>query len=200
MIFGLLGDLAIGLPANALMYFVMCFACAALVGCGESLGIMINTLVSESGGFAVTLTTLFFGIAQILGALVSINMPAVFVGVNYLNPVRYSTKLLASFSLRGIEFSCGPEQRLPSGKCAIANGEEVLNLFGLAERDLVNFAGLAGCVVAYRLAAWAGLRLARTRWDGTARICARQKEGQAAGIELVPVSRGGSSQGQHQEQ
>jgi ABC-type multidrug transport system ATPase subunit len=164
LVFGLLADLAVGLPRTAPMYFVASFVCFGIVDCGESLGIMFNTLFSAHTGFAVNLTSVFLSVAQIMGGVMSIDMPSLFVAFNYLSPIRYAVRAFAPFSLADVVFTCNDSQRLPSGECVIADGKQVLQLYKLDESGLVNLAALAACTVVYRLVAWALLRLVRTRW------------------------------------
>ncbi|KAH9904295.1 ABC transporter [Xylariomycetidae sp. FL2044] len=163
LIFGVLADFAVGFPRTAELYFVCVFCCFAIVNCGESLGIMFNTLFGHTG-FAVNLISILLSVAQIIAGIMSINLPKLFEAFNYLSPLKYSTAAFASFSLRDIAFTCDDAQRLPDGRCTIETGEQVLDLYKLNEDPVVNLGALAATVVVYRLVAWALLRLARTRW------------------------------------
>lgn len=173
LLFGVLADLAIGLPRTPDMYLVSCFVCFCVVSCGESLGIMFNTLFSSHTGFAVNLTSIFLSVAQIMGGVMSIDMPALFVAFNYLSPIRYALRAFAPFSLRGVVFTCADAQRLPDGQCPIADGTQVLQLYKLDVDAVANIAALAGCTVAYRLVAWGLLKVVRTRWE----VKSMKKEG-----------------------
>ncbi|KAK7923503.1 ABC transporter [Apiospora marii] len=164
LVFGVLADLAVGFPRTVEMYFVCVFAAFAIVNCGESLGIMFNTIFNHTG-FAVQIISVLLSVAQIMAGIMSINMPMLFQAFNYLSPIRYATRALAPFSLRGVEFTCDDTQRQPgTGKCNISTGEEVLDLYKLNVDGVINIICLAAVVVAYRLVAWALLRAARTRW------------------------------------
>ncbi|KAK8050784.1 ABC transporter [Apiospora phragmitis] len=164
LVFGVLADLAVGFPRTVEMYFVCVFSAFAIVNCGESLGIMFNTMFNHTG-FAVQIISVLLSVAQIMAGIMSIDMPALFRAFNYLSPIRYATRALAPFSLRGVEFTCDEAQRQPgTGKCIISTGEEVLDLYKLNVDGVVNIICLAGVVVAYRLVAWALLRVVRTRW------------------------------------
>ncbi|KAK8095961.1 ABC transporter [Apiospora kogelbergensis] len=164
LVFGVLADLAVGFPRTVEMYFVCVFAAFAIVNCGESLGIVFNTLFNHTG-FAVQIISVLLSVAQIMAGIMSIDMPALFQAFNYLSPIRYATRALAVYSLRGVEFTCDETQRQPdSGRCNISTGDEVLDLYKLNVDGVVNIACLAGVVVAYRLVAWALLRVERTRW------------------------------------
>lgn len=168
LLFGVLADLAVGLPRTAEMYFVACLVCFCVVSCGESLGIVFNTLFGSHTGFAVNLTSVFLSVAQIMAGVMSIDMPALFVAFNYLSPIRYGVRAFAPFSLRDVVFTCAASQRLPDGRCPIEDGQQVLALYKLDVDAVANIGALAGCTVAYRLVAWGLLKLVRTRWEGRA--------------------------------
>lgn len=163
LIFGVLGAVAVGLPRTVTMYFVTVFACFGIVNCGESLGIMFNTVLPHTG-FAVNVMGVFLSVANIMAGILSINMPDLFKAVNYLSPIRYGTRAIAPYSLRGVEFTCNDSQRQPDGRCPIETGQDVLNLYNFDVDPVVNIAALAGCVVVYRLLAWGLLRVVRGRW------------------------------------
>ncbi|KAK2609662.1 hypothetical protein N8I77_003153 [Diaporthe amygdali] len=165
LIYGVLADLAVGFPRTAEMYFVCVFSCFGIVSCGESLGIMFNTLFSDHTGFAVTLTSILLSVANIMAGIMSIDMPALFDAFNYISPCRYAVRALAPVSLRGQRFSCDADQRLPDGSCVLGTGEQVLDLYKLNVDVVVNIAALAAMIVAYRLVAWFLLRLVRTKWE-----------------------------------
>lgn len=163
LVFGVLGAIAIGLPRTATMYFVTTFACFGITSCGESLGIMFNTLLGHTG-FAVNLMGIFLAIANSIGGVLSIDMPDLFVAFNYLSPIRYAMLAVAPYSLRGVTFTCTDQQRLPDGRCPIETGEDVLELYKFDVNPVVHIGALAACVVVYRLLAWLLLTLVRGRW------------------------------------
>ncbi|KAI2627787.1 P-loop containing nucleoside triphosphate hydrolase protein [Hypoxylon sp. NC1633] len=163
LLFGILADFAVGFPRTAEMYFVYVFCCFGIVSCGESLGIMFNTLFNHTG-FAVNVISILLSVAQIMAGIMSIDMPELFKAFNYISPLKYATAALSVFSLRGVRFTCDDSQRLPGGQCTIETGEQVLDLYKLDVDPLVNIGALAAAIVAYRLVAWLLLRLARTRW------------------------------------
>ncbi|OTA98880.1 hypothetical protein M426DRAFT_16987 [Hypoxylon sp. CI-4A] len=163
LLFGILADFAVGFPRTAEMYFVYVFCCFGIVSCGESLGIMFNTLFNHTG-FAVNLISILLSVAQIMAGIMSINMPELFKAFNYISPLKYATAALAPYTLRGVQFTCDDSQRLPNGQCTIETGEQVLDLYKLNVDPVVNIGALAATIVVYRLVAWALLRLVRTRW------------------------------------
>lgn len=163
LVFGVLGAIAVGLPRTVTMYFVTVFSCFGIVSCGESLGIMFNTVLPHTG-FAVNVMGVVLSVATLMAGILSIDMPELFNAFNYLSPIRYGTRAVAPYSLRGVEFTCNDSQRLPNGKCPIETGQDVLELYKFDVDPVVNIAALAGCVVVYRLLAWGLLRAVRGRW------------------------------------
>jgi len=162
-IFAILVDLAAGLPRTTQLFFVCFFNCFCIVSCGESLGIMFNTLF-EHTGFAVNLTSVFLSVAQFMSGVLSINMPRFLQGVNYLSPIRYAIRNLAPYSLKGIVFHCTNAQKLPDGTCPVTTGLQVLKLYDLDTNPAVNIAALGACTVVYRLLAYVLLRIKRGHW------------------------------------
>ncbi len=97
-----------------------------------------------------------------MGGIISITMPELFVAFSYTSPIRYAIRAFAPFSFKDLVFTCTDEQKLPNGECLISTGTQVLDLYNLNVDGVANIASLVGCVVVYRLIAWALLRLART--------------------------------------
>ncbi|KAK7415722.1 hypothetical protein QQX98_005635 [Neonectria punicea] len=154
--FGVLAVFAVGLPHTAATFFVASFACFSGLSCGESLGIMFNTLFSHTG-FAINLMGVFLALANSMAGILSLNMPSLFEALNYLSPIRYQVRSVAYYSMRGLEFEC----KFDDGSCPITTGDEALKLYEFDEDPLVSILGMAGCVVGYRLLAWILLRVAR---------------------------------------
>lgn len=161
---GVFSVFAVGLPRTLVMYFVWVFAYFGIVSCGESLGIMFNTLFGHTG-FAVNLMGIFLSVANVMAGILSIDMPDLFRAVNYLSPIRYATRAVAPYSLRGVSFTCTDAQRLPDGRCPIETGQQVLELYKFDVDPVVNVGALAACVVVYRILAWVLLRASRARWE-----------------------------------
>ncbi|KAI0460601.1 hypothetical protein F5B21DRAFT_498539 [Xylaria acuta] len=163
LVFGVLAVFAVGFPRTAELYFVLVFCAFGIVSCGESLGIMFNTLFNHTG-FAVNIISVLLSVAQVIAGIISIDMPRVFEIFNFLSPTKYAVATLARFSLEGVTFTCDDLQRLPNGRCTIETGEQVLELYALNVDGVKNLIALAGTVLAYRVVAWLLLRLVRTRW------------------------------------
>ncbi|TQV92919.1 ABC transporter [Cordyceps javanica] len=145
LIYGLFSTFAVRNPETASLYFATFFGCFGVVSCGESLGIMFNTLFAHTG-FAVNIMGVFLSVANGMAGVLSINMPEAFNAVNYLSPIRYATRAMAPYAMRGVEFHCTGEQTLPDGSCPITTGEQVLNLYNFDVDPNVN----AYCLLAAR--------------------------------------------------
>ncbi|KAK2611957.1 hypothetical protein QQS21_002063 [Conoideocrella luteorostrata] len=162
LVFGVMSTFAVGLPRTIPMYFVITFACFGVVSCGESLGIIFNTLFSHTG-LAVIIMGIFPSLANSMGGVLSINMPGLCKAVNYLSPIRYALRAVAPYSLREVKFTCTSEQKLPDGSCPIDTGTQVLDLYNFNVDPVVNVACMAACVVIYRAIAWILLKVMRAR-------------------------------------
>jgi hypothetical protein len=57
---------AVNLQRTASMYFLTALVSFCIVNCGESLGIVFNTLIIDSTGFALTITSSMMSIAIIM--------------------------------------------------------------------------------------------------------------------------------------
>ncbi|KAL9639905.1 MAG: hypothetical protein Q9204_000920 [Flavoplaca sp. TL-2023a] len=159
LIFALLTVIAAGLPRTASLFFVVAFNCFAIVSCGESLGIMFNTLFAHTG-FAVNVTSVILSLATIMGGVMSLDIPDFLQAWNHLSPIKWSLGNLAPYTLRGLHFTCpdGGEQ------CGgLRTGQEVLTLYNLDTNSESNLAALGACVVIYRIIAWGTLELKRKR-------------------------------------
>ncbi|KAH8674176.1 P-loop containing nucleoside triphosphate hydrolase protein [Xylariales sp. PMI_506] len=163
MICGMLFVTAVGLPQTATMYFVSVLSCFGLVSCGESVGIIFNTFFGHTG-FAFSLMSVVLSIAIAMSGVLAIDMPPLFKAFNYLAPTRYTTRVVALYSLHDLDFTCTDQQRLPDGSCPINTGEDVLRLYHFDESPTANLAGLAGCIIIYRILAWILLKVNRSRW------------------------------------
>lgn len=169
LVYGIFSTFAVRNPYTPSLFFAAFFACFGVVSCGESLGIMFNTLFAHTG-FAVNIMGVFLSVANGMAGVLSINMPEAFKAVNYLSPIRYAARAIAPYAMRGVNFHCTSAQTLPDGSCPITSGEQVLELYNFDVDPNVNAYCLLACVVIYRLIAWALLRLTRARWKDKKRV------------------------------
>ena len=95
-------------------------------------------------------------------------MPAFFKGVNHISPGKYAAACMAIKTFTDFEFTCTDAQRLPVGSCPIQTGQQVLDLFKLHHTGLaLNIEALVAVTVAYRLIAYAVLRLSKADFGVT---------------------------------
>ncbi|KAL2686734.1 hypothetical protein Neosp_004275 [[Neocosmospora] mangrovei] len=161
LFFGILAVFAIGLPHTAATYFVASLACFSGLSCGESLGIMFNTLFSHTG-FAINLMGVILALANSMAGVLSLDMPPLFEYLNYLSPIRYQVRGVAYYSMRDLSFDCN----FDNGTCPISSGEEALRLYKFDEHPLVSVVGMGACVIVYRLLAWGLLVMVRRKTTG----------------------------------
>ena len=108
-------------------------------------------------------------------------MSAFFKGVNYISPGKYAAAAVAIQTFTDFEFTCTDAQRLPNGSCPIQTGQQVLDLFNYHTSLASNIGALVGVTVAYRIIAYAVLRLSKADF-GVAR------RGSGPKLEQVEVS------------
>lgn len=162
LVFSLLGDLAVGLPRTTSMFFILAFNCFCIVSCGESLGIMFNTLFNHSD-FAVNLTSAIISIATLMAGTVSLNVPPFLQAFNHLSPLKWAIGNLAPYSMQGLTFTCDISQQV-NGICPIGTGEQALQLYNLNASPGLNILALGICTIGYRLVAYLLLKAVKTIW------------------------------------
>ncbi|KAI4086556.1 MAG: hypothetical protein LQ344_007459 [Seirophora lacunosa] len=171
LLFACLTVLAAGLPRTPALFFTVAANCFAIVSCGESLGIVFNTLFAAHTGFAVNVTSTLLSLATIMGGVVSLDLPPFLQAWNHLSPVKWSLGNLAPWTLRGVRFGCPDD-----GGCGgLRTGEEVLRLYGLDGDPGLNLVGLGVCVLVYRVVAW-GVLEGRVRRGGWGWVVMMKKE------------------------
>ena len=164
LIFAVLTVLAAGLPRTVPLFFIAALNCFCIVSCGESLGIMFNTLFRHTG-FAVNVTSVVLSVATLMGGVMSLNIPTFLAAFNHLSPIMWSLGNLAPYSLRDQHFTCNDYQKLPNGQCPISTGAQVLRLYNLDKDAGMNLLALGVCTVIYRVIAYLLLKAKRTNWN-----------------------------------
>lgn len=177
LLFAVLTVLAAGLHRTVALFFIVAFNAFAIVNCGESVGIIFNTLFNHTG-FAVNVTSVVLSIAQIMGGVMSLHVPAFLEAFNHLSPIKWSIGNLAPYTLAGVHFSCTEEQQLPNGQCPITDGKDVLNLYNLNGNAGLNLLAVGICVVVYRILAFLILKAKRTRWAWRERLRRGERHGE----------------------
>jgi len=97
----------------------------------------------------------------------SIDMPAFLKGLNYFNPCKYAAATLSIKAFTNFEFTCTDTQRLPDGSCPTRTGQQVLDLLNYHTSLASNIGVLVAVTVAYRLIAYAVLRLSKADFGVT---------------------------------
>jgi hypothetical protein len=162
-LFALLADIAAGLPKTAEAFFVVSFNVFCIVNCGESLGIVFNTLLSHTG-FAVSVMSVFLSVAQIMGGTVAIDIPSFLQAFNHLSPIKWSIQSLAHIAFDGITFGCLDSQKLANGSCPIQTGEDIRKLYKLDLELWLAIVALGVVTIGYRIFAYVVLKAMREKW------------------------------------
>lgn len=178
LLFALLTVIAAGLPRTIQLYFIVAANCFAIVNCGESVGIMFNTLFQHTG-FAVNVMATLLSLANIMGGVMALDIPAFLQAWNHLSPVKWGLGNLAPWTMRGVVFDCvdgfNDGGNGGCGNGVPSTGEDVLKLYHLDTDPGLNVMALGICVIVYRLVAWGILEVKRRRWSFTKRWRLRLK-------------------------
>ncbi|KAK2763762.1 hypothetical protein FQN54_009379 [Arachnomyces sp. PD_36] len=163
LIFGVISAFAVGLESSVKMFLICAFNSFCIVSCGESVGIMFCTLFSHVG-FSVNVTSVVLSISTILGGIMSLNVPAVLQALNHLSPIKYAIANLAPYAMHDQTFTCTDAQRLPTGRCPLETGQQVLELYNLDTNAGINLMALGICTIVYRIVAYALLKVKKSHW------------------------------------
>jgi hypothetical protein len=131
----------------------MAFNIFCVVSCGESVGIMFNTLFDHTG-FAINITSIIISLAVLMAGIYSLDLPTFLQAFNHLSPVKWAVGNLAPYSMRGLTFSCSLDQQGPTGLCPITTGEQALQLYNLDHDPQMYLVALGACTIGYRLASF----------------------------------------------
>ncbi|CAN9465310.1 unnamed protein product [Alternaria alternata] len=164
LVFSVLAVFAVGLERNAQTYFIITFNAFCITSCGESLGIAFNTLFTHTG-FSVNCMSVFLSVAQVMGGVLSLDVPDFLQAWNHLSPVKWAVGNMAPYTLRGLTFTCEDWQRV-NGECPIQTGEQVLDLYKLNKNPEMNLMALGICAIVYRFLAYVVLKVVKERWLG----------------------------------
>ncbi|CAN3375613.1 hypothetical protein DIURU_005653 [Diutina rugosa] len=156
ILFSVLCVFGIGMPRTASMFFVNFYTMFAAVNCGESVGIMWNS-VFDHLGFATNLMSMCILFAVFMGGTMSMQLPGFFRGINWINPMKYVVRSNANLIFKNETFHCGSES------CVFDYGYQVLDYFKLNGSLGLNLLGVTICMVAYRLVA-IGLCIIKVRY------------------------------------
>ncbi|ODV77493.1 ABC transporter family protein [Suhomyces tanzawaensis NRRL Y-17324] len=153
LLFSALIVFAVGLPATAGMFFTMFLSCFAAINCGESLGIIMNS-VFDHLGLATNIMSNITILAIFMGGTMALNMPHFFKAWNWINPMKYAVGICAKLGFSGTSYRC-----TEGVECSLTSGQKVLETYSL-DIDLgVYFGALAACVIVYRCVGFASVYL-----------------------------------------
>jgi ABC-type multidrug transport system ATPase subunit len=146
------------------IFFAMFFDIFALISCGESLALALNSIIPDSG-LTLSITNTLICIAQTMAGILSINMPSPLRGINYISPLKYVAGNLSPYLLSGISFDCPPDEKASNGSCVLTQGDDILKLYKLNYNPKIQLACLGAVVVGYRLFAFMVLYLRKHNWN-----------------------------------
>lgn len=160
LLFSALAAMAAGLPRTPEFFFAVTYVSWMICLCGESLGIITNTLF-KNAGFAVNTVSVFLAIASFMAGVMSLTMDSVLQGFNYLSPLKYGLSIILNMGFPSdLTFTCNSASENSDGSCIFANGTDVLVTYGLYNADYPKYFGvLVSVTVIYRLLAYVSLRL-----------------------------------------
>ena len=163
IIYAVFTVLACGLPRTAGNFFATVYCSFLVCSCGEALGIMTNTLFDRPG-FVVNCISVLLSIGTQMSGLMSLNMSRVLKGVNYMNPVGYTSMIIINLAFPDdLKLTCKDGGQLPDGSCEFATGKDVLEAYHLTT-NVRKYLGIAIVVAAvYRLLAFFTLK-AKLEW------------------------------------
>ncbi|KAL6710442.1 hypothetical protein ACN47E_008490 [Coniothyrium glycines] len=164
LIFSVLAVMACGLERDAQTYFIITFNAFCITTCGESLGIAFNTLF-EHTGFTVNCMSVFLSVAQVMGGVISLQVPPFLQAWNHLSPIKWAIGNVAPYTFRGLKLTCEDWQKI-NGVCPITTGEQVLELYNLDKNPEMYLMALGICAIAYRFLAYVLLKAVKERWLG----------------------------------
>lgn len=167
MMFSCLYALATDFGRSASMFFISTYCVLVIVNCGESIGIAFNTIFMHEG-FAMNIISVFLSIATMMSGVMSFHMPPVLRAINWISPLKYAVGVVAKHAFpESLKFSCeGQEIDSTTGECALMNGKQVLDTYGISisnKRFQVYMGLLTVCLVLYRLCAYAILKVNRLK-------------------------------------
>lgn len=161
--FGVLAAYAVNLKRTAVMFLIITLDSFCIVSCGESIGMVFCTLFSSHVGVSMHASSAIMSFGSTMAGIVSLSLPSVLQGVNYLSPSKYMVANIVVYSMRGQVFTCSPEQEI-DGRCPISTGEDVIKLYNMDVGLEWNLAALVVTTVVYRLVAFAFVKASRIEW------------------------------------
>lgn len=121
----------VGLPRTPEMFFAITYVSFLTTFCGESLGIITNTIFHHAG-FAVNVVSIILSIGTFMAGVMSLQMDSVLKGINWISPLKYGLSILLNMAFPDdLKFKCDDSSRDVDGNCIFSNGDDVLRQYGL---------------------------------------------------------------------
>lgn len=148
-----------GMERTPEMFFAIAYVAFMTIFCGESLGIITNTIFHHAG-FAVNVVSIVLSIGTFMAGVMSLQMDGVLKGINWISPLKYGVSILLNMAFaKHVKFTCDDGSRNVDGSCIFSNGEQVLEQYGL-KAPYKKFLGVLLVVaIIYRFIAYVILRL-----------------------------------------
>lgn len=144
LVFSALIVFAVGLPRTVEMYFSMFLTSFAALSCGESIGILGNSIFDHMG-LATNVLLNFAMISIFMAGTMAAKMPAIFNALNFINPMSYAAGLCTTIGFTDQKFTC------TTPTCTLNTGEKILQSFGFPGNILpISVGALVACIVFYR--------------------------------------------------
>lgn len=122
----------VGLPRTPEMFFAIAYVSFLITFCGESLGIITNTIFHHAG-FAVNVVSIILSIGTFMAGIMSLQMDSVLKGINWISPLKYGMSILLNMAFSDdVTFKCDEaSSRDVNGDCVFNNGGDVLRQYAL---------------------------------------------------------------------
>lgn len=131
LIFSVFMVMVTGLPRTAGLFFAIMYISACIVNCGESIGIIFNSVFNHVG-FAMNIISVILSVSTFMAGLMSLNMSGFLKAINWTSPLHYGVMAATNMSFRREDkFSCDATSMNPDGTCVFADGQDVLDQYNL---------------------------------------------------------------------
>lgn len=154
IVFSVLCVFSIGLPRSNEMFWSFFICSFVVILCGESLGIMVNSVFNHLG-LATNLLSSLVIVAIFMGGTMSLQLPPFFKAWNYISPLKYASEILMKKIFHeSTTFSCSVGKVTDDfSSCTLTSGPIVLKNYGFVHQLPAFFGGLIACLVLYRVVA-----------------------------------------------
>lgn len=161
IIFSCIVYFLVGLQPVATKFLVFAGFMALCNTAATSMALMVSTWC-RTVDLSVSVLPMIVEISRLMGGffLSPANLPNYLSWLDALSFVKYTYVGISLNELTGLELTCTDAQRLPSGRCPVANGEQTIKTLGF---DKFSVELCAGALLIYiffcRIMAYIGLRV-----------------------------------------